>query len=244
MVKPGGYWGALARREFQPRQLLAGAGAFIAAGIVMAGVAATLKPSEGTVMMIVRFDRTLASMVALLVILRVIGRVNEDADSDWIIQLTAAGASRSLYLIVLSICVSAAGLLFYFCGAVAFAAARGMDSGDFGILQSVVAQLPLIPLLLWAGAAFAIAIATIIRGSAAIYAALLCIVAPWVALFTVIAATRDMERASALFVLVGRAAPPLSIYRDWSVVGNTLIYTGLLTAVAVMLAGRRIARRT
>ncbi|MEO7671765.1 MAG: hypothetical protein ABIV28_06040 [Longimicrobiales bacterium] len=215
------------------------------AGMAAAWLASTMHANHGMEAIIVRFDRTLAIMLALHAPFRAIERVNADASSDWMLQLTAGGAAKSLYVVVVPLCIAAGAFLLFCAGAVTFLGARTAFTHDAGVIRAGVRAVPLTLLMLVSSSAFGTAIACVIRGRSASRIAALMIAAPWVALaFNAASAASDTGTPPTLLVdVLGYLPPRLYLAFTLQHISQVLLYTGLMFVIALFAAGSRIGRR-
>ena len=119
---------ALMRRELRTPALYRSLAIYLFTGLAAAGLAASL-PADGSALssIIGSFHRTLAAIAGVIGALFTIDRVSSDADSDWLMQHTAAGGSRSIYVLTVPVCVSARMCILYCAGAVGFGTSRTVN---------------------------------------------------------------------------------------------------------------------
>jgi hypothetical protein len=235
---------ALMRRETDRARIVTMMIALAAVGGA-AGHAASRIPvgTTGSVAILLRFDRTIAALFAIAAVFRVIEHIRTDAASDWMLQLTAAGAPRDLYVLILAACVTVALAALYTFGGLCFAISNAAFGGGLTPLIRVVSSVPLCALLILSGSTFGAALAMLLPAAAAVHAALALIAAPWLALWLEIT-LRDAPAGGGILRFLDYPPPRLFVAATLSHVSYVLVYTAVTGGIALFLAHRRIGRRT
>ncbi len=233
---------ALLLRELQ-RSALALALLFASAGVAAAWMSIAV-PSHGFLAAtLLRFDHTLAVIAAIATIMRVIERLGSDHDADWLLQLVAAGASRTTYVMLLPMCVAAGLMAPYATGAMAFAATLVFVSGTTAVVRSVLLELPLVLIMLSSAAAFGAALAAVWPDRRAAYVAIGLLLAPWLGLLLTLGDGGGESPVSGVVTAIGYPPPPLYLSYSPSHLAYVVTYIAIMLGIGLVQADRRIGRR-
>ncbi|HEX6693932.1 MAG TPA: hypothetical protein VF035_04425 [Longimicrobiales bacterium] len=231
----------LLRRELAPSALGGMLVTAAAAGAALALLSVRVDSGQGITQLIREGDRTLAGVFAITAVFRIIGRLSDDADRAWPLQLVAAGAARPAYVTALTIATALTALISYTAGAWTFAGVAAAAGGGQAALVRAVAALPLVALMLFCAATFGAAAFCAVGGAAARPLAVVVIILPWI-LVAIFAVGGDDALPFIVVRIASLPAPPLAVSASVHDVGTMMIYAGVSFACAVTTAERRIAR--
>jgi hypothetical protein len=131
----------------------------------------------------------------------------------------------------------------YVCGAVVFGAIYGAHMHDPHVLARALLNIPDAALLILAAAMFGTAMFCVFRGRAAAPISVLVLMTPFIIIwFSLILQNAPLPPLRVLNA-IGSVSPPLIMSYSLKQLSRVLLYTGVMAAVAVLLADRRIGRR-